>query len=171
MSVLGWFKEHSKTTFWIRFIFWFIFACALPFAFIVWRFKLFTTISSIQIGGWGIIAIVIVVVFALTVVRYVRMALSARYSLMGQCLSGFCKVVLPLLAFLALLQSVKSNIDLLMQAVGCVVLCETVAIPINPLPKWAYEAQKDVRVEERKEAVDYLLDGFFSRKESEEKSK
>ena len=41
-----------------------------------------------------------------------------------------------------------------------------VAIPLNPLPKWAYEMQKDVRAEERKETFDYLLDGFFSRKKN-----
>lgn len=155
-------------TFWARFVLWSLCACILPFVFIVWRFKLFHTISQIQIGGWGVIAIVIVAVFIFTIIRYVRLALSAKYSLIAQCLNGFCKVVLPLLIVLLILWNIKSNIDLFIQVMGCVTICETVAIPINPLPKWAYEKQKNVRVEERKETFDYLLDGFFRRKKENE---
>jgi hypothetical protein len=55
----------------------------------------------------------------------------------------------------------------MLQVLGCVTLCEFIALPLNPLPKWAYEAQKNVRVEERKETADYILDGFFRRKKEE----
>ena len=157
-------EEHPKTVFISRFILWTIFACGSPFAFIVWRFELFQRISKFQIGGWGLIAIVIVAVFVFTVIRYIKLALSAKYSLIGQVLGGFCKVIIPLLTFLAILISIRNNIDLMIQVVGCVTVCEAIAIPLNPLPKWAYECQKNVRAEERKETMDYLLDGFFSRK-------
>ena len=50
----------------------------------------------------------------------------------------------------------------------CVTACETIAIPLNPLPEWAYNAQKEVRVEERKETADYIIDSFFKRKKEEE---
>ena len=160
-------EEHPKTVFWSRFVLWTIFACGLPFAFIVWRFQLFHTISKIQIGGWGVIAIVILACFVITVIKYIKIALSNHYSFVGQCLTGFCKVIVPLLAFFAILYYLKSQIDLMLQVIGCVIICELVAIPMNPLPKWAYECQKDVRVGERKEAFDYLLDGFFKRQNGE----
>lgn len=159
--------EHPKTIFWSRFVLWTLCACVLPFIFIVWRFELFHTISKMQIGGWGVLGILIVAFFIFTILRYVKLALSGRYSFIGQCLGGFCKVVLPLLAFLLILNNVKENVELLIQVVGCVVLCEAIAIPINPLPKWAYEMQKNVKDSERKETFDYLLDGFFKRKKEE----
>lgn len=166
-SIFDWFVEHPKTTFWSRFVVWAVFACALPFSFIVWRFNLFHKISKIQIGGWGIIAIVILAVFAFTIIRYIKLAFSGRYSLVGQVLGGFCKVIIPLIAAIAILYSVRESVDLMLQVLGCVTLCEFIALPLNPLPKWAYEAQKNVRVEERKETADYILDGFFKRKKEE----
>ena len=164
----SWLEEHPKAVFWTRFVAWTCFACVFPFMFIIWRFELYKTISKIQIGGWGLIGIVIVAVFVLTVIKYVRLALSAKYSLLGQILGGFCKVILPLLVALCILYSVRDNVNAMIQALGCVVLCEAIAIPLNPLPKWAYEQQKDVRDEEKKEAMDYLLDGFFKRKKDGE---
>lgn len=161
-------EEHPKLVFWARFISWLMFVCVLPFSFIVWRFQLFHTISKVQIGGWGIIAIIIVAVTVFAILRYVRIALKAKYTFVGQCITGFCKVIIPLLSFLIILNNIKSNIDLFIQVMGVVTLCEFIAIPLNPLPKWAYEAQKNVRAEERKEATDYFLDSFFSRKEKNE---
>ena len=166
-SFIAWIEEHPKSVFWIRFVLWTMFACVLPFSFIVWRFELFHAIAKIQIGGWGLIAIIIVAVFAITVIHYVRIALMAKHTLLGQTLGGFCKVIIPLLAALFILRSVRDNVDLMIQVLGCVTICEAVAIPLNPLPKWAYDMQKDVRAEERKETMDYLLDGFFKRKKEE----
>ena len=164
----NWFEKHPKATFWIRLVSWALFACVLPFVFIVWRFELFRPISKIQIGGWGIIAIVILAVFVFTVIRYIKLALSAKYSLIGQILSGVCKIIVPLLAIMVILYNVKSNIDLFIKVMGVVIVSETIAIPLNPLPKWAYECQKNVKAEERKETVDYLLDSFFKKKKEEE---
>ena len=149
-NLITWLKEHPKTVFWTRFVFWTLLACVLPFIFIVWRFELFQPISKIQIGGWGIIAIVIVAVFAFAIIRYIRLALSAKYSLISQCLSGFCKIIIPLCVIMVILYNIKSNIDLFLQVMGVVTVCEAVAIPINPLPKWAYECQKEVRDGESK---------------------
>ena len=167
-SLGEWIDEHPTAVFWTRFASWALFACVLPFVFIVWRFKLFQSISKIQIGGWGMIAILIVVVFVFSVLKYVRIALNAKHTMVGQILGGVCKVVLPLLAALCILYSVRDNVSLMIQVLGCVTICETIAIPINPLPKWAYEQQKDVRAEERKEATDYLIDKFFNKKKEVE---
>lgn len=160
--------EHPKSVFWTRLVLWATFAGILPFVFVVWRFELFKSINKIQFGGWGVVAIIILAFFIFAIIRYVRLALKGRYSFVGQCLSGICKVIIPLFAFLLILNSVKNNVELLIQVMGCVVICEMIAIPINPLPKWAYEMQKDVRETERKDAMDYFLDGFFKRKKENE---
>lgn len=160
--------EHPKTVFWTRFCSWTMFACVLPFLFIVWRFKLFGKISSIQIGGWGIIAILIVAIFIFTVIRYIKLAFKGTYSLLGQILTGVCKVLLPLIAMMAILYGLRNSIDLMLQALGCVIACETIAIPLNPLPKWAHDMQKEVREGERKDTVDYLLTEFFKKKKENE---
>ena len=164
-KLLDWLEGHPKSVFWTRFILWSLFACALPFGFIVWRFNLFQKIAKVQIGGWGIVAIVLVALFAITIIRYIRMAINAKHTLIGQILGGFVKIIIPLLVALAILYSVRDNVNLMIQVLGCVTICEAIAIPLNPLPKWAYEAQKDVREEERKETADYILDGFFKRQD------
>lgn len=163
-KLIAWIEEHPKTVFWMRFALWTLFACVLPFLFIAWRFELFGKVGQFQLSGWGIVGIILVFVFAITVVRYVKLAFSAKYSLIGQVLSGFCKIIIPLLAVLAILNCVRDSIDAMIKVMGVVIICEAAAIPLNPLPKWAYEMQKDVRADERKETIDYLLDGFFKRK-------
>ena len=166
-GLFAWIEKHPKSTFWTRLVLWTVLSWVLPCAFIVWRFQLWRKVGQIQIGGWGIVAIILTAVFIFTIIRYVKMAFSNRYTLIGQLLSGFCKIVVPLLAMTLILYSVKDSINLMIQVMGCVTICEAVAIPFNPLPKWAYEKQKDVRIGERKETFDYLLDGFFKRKKDD----
>ena len=166
-SLMNWLNEHPKTTFWSRFVLWALCAGVLPFLFIVLRFKLFSKVSQLQIGGWGIIAIILAAFFILTIIRYIKLAFSAKYSLTGQILGGICKIILPLGVFMAILVSVRDSVDTMIQVMGVVIACELVAIPLNPLPKWAHDMQKDVRDSEKKEAMDYLLDGFFKRKKDE----
>ena len=162
-----WIESHPKTTFWSRFVLWAAFSVVLPLVFIFWRFDLFKTVAKTQISGWEIIVIVLVAAFAFTVIRYIKLAFSGRYSLIGQILGGFCKIIIPLITFLLILDSLKNSIDMMIQVMGCITVCEAVAIPLNPLPKWAYDMQKDLKAEDRKETIDYLLDGFFKRKKDE----
>lgn len=165
---ITWIKEHPRAVFWIRVALWSIFACILPFAFIAWRFELFYPVSKVHIGGWGILAIVIVAVFIFSVVRYVRIAEGEKYSFAVQCLNGFCKVILPLLTLLVVLYSIRNNLNLFIQALGAVIICEAAAIPLNPLPKWAYDKQKDIKEGEIKSTIDYFIDKFFKGKKDDE---
>lgn len=157
-------EEHPHVVFWTRFVLWASCACVLPFLFIAYRFRLFQNISKMNVGGWGLIAILIVAIFALVLVKYVLNAFSSKYSFIAQCLSAFCKVVIPLVCLYAMLYSIRDNIDAFLQALGCTILCEIVAIPINPMPKWVYEMQKNVKDSEKKDTIDYLLNEFFKRK-------
>ena len=44
--------KQSKKTFWIRLAFYVVFGGLAPGAFLIWRFDLFSEISSLSIGGW-----------------------------------------------------------------------------------------------------------------------
>ena len=157
-------SNHPKLVFWSRFVLWLICALGLPIAFIIWKFELFQVVSKLNISGWGILVILLVLIVVFIIVRYVRLILNAKYTFVGQCLNGFCKVILPLLAALLIFYNTRNNIDLLIQVLSAILLCETMAVPLNPFPKLVYDKQKGVREEERRETVDYLLDSFFKRK-------
>lgn len=167
-KLMEWFKSHPKAVFWARLGLWILCAGILPFLFIAWRFELFRTVSKFQVGGWGIIGIVIVAFVALTILKYVKLALSAKYSLTAQCINGICKIIIPLLILLAILICIRDNVASTIKVLGVVIFLELVAIPLNPLPKWAYEMQKDVKDNEKKEAAEYLIEKFFIKKNEHE---
>lgn len=157
-------KKHPKAVFWLRFFLFTICALVLPILFVGYRFELFHKASKISISGAGVIVIVIVAVFVATIIKYVKNVIKVKNVFISQCISGVCKIIIPLLAALALIENIKDNLDIFLQSLGMVIICEAFAIPLNPLPTWAAEQQKDIKVEERKDTVDYLLDGFFKRK-------
>lgn len=127
----------TKKEFWIRFSLFAVFACILPFIFIAWRYSIFKKVSSISLNGWGLIAILIVILF----VRYVAKVVEKqkKWSMSKQIFLGVLKVLVPLVCLYAGLTAMKSNIDLFLQSLLVVIICETIAIPVNPLPKWQME--------------------------------
>lgn len=131
--------KTDKRKFWALFSAWSLFACVLPVAFIAWRYDLFTKISSVQFGGWGMIAVLIIAVFAIVCFKYVSKGL-IKWSMTKQVVSGACKIVVPLLALYFVLYSISSSIALFLEALKVVIACEAIAIPINPFPKWVYES-------------------------------
>ena len=126
----------EKAIFIVRLIIFILFACILPFAFIAWRFGLFSQSqgSNIALSGWGIIGIIIVLAFVIYVLKMLRMG--QPFSMFTQILSGLIKVILPLLICLLILKAMRNNIDSMIQALTCSIICEMVAIVVNPLPKW-----------------------------------
>lgn len=131
-------EQKEKRIFIARVIGWVIFSCLLPVAFIVWRYDLFRKAGTVQMSGWGLFAIVIIFVFIYVLVKYINAGFKG-YSMTKQVLNGVTKVLIPLGALLALCVSIRNNADFFIQALGLVLICETIAIPVNPFPKWVYE--------------------------------
>lgn len=129
--------KQSKKAFWIRLVLYALFGGVAPGAFLIWRFNLFSEISSLSIGGWGIVCIAFVGIFFLKMLKAVKDGLP--YSFGTQCINGICKVILPLLIALLILYAVQNCIAELMQFLGVVIACEVIAIPTNPIPQWAHE--------------------------------
>lgn len=153
-------KLTPRQIFWLRFAFWCLFACVLPFCFIVWRFDLFATTTKMNLGGWGIIAIGVVAIFAISLMRYV--AKGMKHSMTKQIINGVCKIIIPLVLCYIIVYWLRDETKNCMQVLGCVTLCELVAIPINPMPEWKFNNH----ISEQDAAMDKLWDKFFSRKDS-----
>lgn len=129
----------EKKIFLARLILFTIFACVLPFSFIAWRYHIFTTLNSISLSGWGIIAIVIALVFIVYVARMLKRGMP--YSMLTQCIGGFLKVTLPLIILYVVVNAIKNQSEIFLQALLVVIISETIAIPINPFPKWLNDNQ------------------------------
>ena len=156
-------KEKETRIFVIRAIIWALFSCVIPVAFIGWRYDLFKKAGSLQLSGWGLMAIVIVFVFLYVVVKYVRAGLS-EWSMAKQIVNGVVKVVLPIGSILAVAIAVRNNLDVFTQALSCVLISEVIAIPVNPFPEWVYKKTKG-RFESM---VDFVADRFYNKNEERE---
>jgi Na+/proline symporter len=129
----------EKKIFLARLILFTIFACVLPFSFIAWRYHIFTTLNSVSLSGWGIIAIVIALVFIVYVARMLKRGMP--YSMLTQCIGGLLKVTLPLIILYVVVNAIKNQSEIFLQALLVVIISETIAIPINPFPKWLNDNQ------------------------------
>lgn len=151
--------------FWTRMLGWITFSCILPITTFAIRFGLFekNTVridslgnviesQSTSLNGWGIIACAIV---GLTISSIVKNVIAAYpgYSLTKQWLHGFRKVVLPLLVGFFVCLFIHNVIHHLMFCLGTLAVCQFIAIPLNPLPKWRYEK---AGIEEYSSALDFL---------------
>lgn len=143
-----------RKSFWLRFVAWIMFAVVAPCGFIVWRFGLFAPAAEpkIIVGGWGVLVILMVSIFSLVLVSYIKQGLKGTYY--EQLVSGFTKLVLPLLITYALLYIVRNSVDLFLNVLGVIIACEIVAVPINPMPEWL----KKHRTEETENMIDVVLD-------------
>lgn len=151
----------DKKIFILRAVLWTLFAAVIPLIFIGWRYDLFRKAGTIQLSGWGMIGIFIVLIFLIVLVKYIKAGFT-EWSMVKQVLNGVIKVLLPILVLLGLCMGIKSNIEYFTQALSFVLLSEAIAIPINPFPKWVYEKSKG-----RFESVIDLFANKLNKKESE----
>lgn len=131
-------EKNEKKKFIAKAVAWSMFSCVLPVCFIGWRYDLFNKVGSLQLSGWGMFAIVIIFVFLHTLVKYIKSGFSG-WSMTKQIINGVLKVLIPIGALLALCVGIRANLDYFIQALSCVLLCEAIAIPMNPFPKWVWE--------------------------------
>ena len=134
-------KKMSKKTFWFKFSLFMFFAFIIPFTFLVWRFKLFSKVSKLSIGGWGVIAIIFAAIFFMILIKYVRKGLP--FSMLSQVLEGICKVLIPVLTALSIVHVMKNSMEEMSQFLTVLFFSEMVAIVVNPFPQWIHENKID----------------------------
>lgn len=130
-------KKTKREIFWVRFGLYVLFGVVIPCAFLIWRFDLFKVVNKMQTNIWFVIMICFMLGFFISVAKQVRKGL--KFSLLTQCLDGIGKVLLPLLIAILCIYFTKDFINEIMQFLIVVFVCEIIAIPVNPLPKWCYE--------------------------------
>ena len=165
-TIAEWLNEHPRAVFLTRAAAWAIFAGGLPFAFIAWRYGIFKDQGSIVISGWGILGIVFLAVVFLAIASYVKQGM--RPGFFKQCVSGFCKIILPLTALMLIIQGIKNDIQLFENALGVTIVCEIIAIPINPFPEWLEKRKKELKLEEQESFLGACWDTFFNKKKENE---
>ena len=130
---------ESRKKFIIQLIAFLVFALIGPITYLIVRFDLFTTTSSLQIGLWGVIVFIILVATVGVLIKFYLDGMKTKFTLFKQIVSGFSKLILPLAVVLVLLTWLKDNIDLVIESLYVLIPCESVAIVINPLPKRAFD--------------------------------
>lgn len=156
-------EKMSKKEFWTRFGLYIAFGIVIPFAFLTWRYQLFSKVSKISIGGWGLVAILMVAIFFISLIKAVKKGLPFSYGV--QVLTVLCKISIPILAVLCCLYALRDLIDQTIQFVAVLFTCETIAGLVNPLPQWAHEN----KVNEENNRFKDLLTSLGVIKEEEKK--
>lgn len=133
-------EQNETKTFIIKFAIWTILACLAPIGFIVYRFDLFQKVSKVNIGGWGLLVILIITIFSVVVGKYIKKG--KTYSMTTQVITGLVKITLPLGLITLGLYSIRNNVELAIQVFGWMAISETIAIPFNPFPKWINDNKK-----------------------------
>lgn len=147
-------EKMSLLQFFIRFAAYCIFGGIIPFMFLVWRFKLFSTVSKISIGGWGILAIIVIGTFLIKLMKNVKKILEPYPA---EVVSGIAKIIIPLIGLAFLTYYMRDMMMELFQFICVAIVCEMVAIISNPFPQW--EEQNKINKEEKR--ISNLLKSFF----------
>lgn len=161
-----WYDEHPKTVFAIRFTLWCLCAAVLPFIFIAWRYGIFTSTSSIKLTGWGIIAVIIAIVFIITLIKYLYQGM--KFSIWKQIIAGFVSIILPLTIVLLFVTEIENHIGLVKQALICVIMCEIIGIPLNPFPEWLERRRIEQGKEKAETMSEIFWDTFIKKKKDNE---
>jgi len=157
--------SDEKKIFITRFVLFTLFACVLPFVFIAYRYSIFTKADRMSLSGWGLVAVLIIFFFMRYLLHQIKKGLP--YSMFTQCLTGLMKVTLPLVILWLIAYALRNSIDVFLQSLIVAIVCETIAIPLNPMPKWVEENCK----EKTDSYIETFIDKFFEKKNKDEGGK
>ena len=130
--------KSQRKVFWARFAAWIALAAGVPFAYLAVAYGLFKTKDSGRtLSGWGVFAMIVVCATLLYIINQTRKGLP-KGSMMRQCIGGYMALI-PLFGLLLAVHAVKNTLEDFERFLIITLACEAVAIPINPLPKWAAE--------------------------------
>lgn len=93
---------------------------------------------NVALNGWGIISIVLAGVFFINLLKEVIDGYS-EYSMTKQVLTGVYQTLLPIAIAIGVCYFLKGVLEQVLFCLITIGICEIVAIPLNPLPKWSAE--------------------------------
>ena len=127
-------KKMTKKEFWIRFGIWFFLAVAVPFTYVACAYGLFEN-KGTTLSGWGVVALIFVIVMLFNIIKQARAGFP-KGTMARQCIDGYL-ILIPIFGALLLVHSVKNSLAEFEKFLIVMILCEAVAVPVNPMPKWA----------------------------------
>lgn len=132
-------RKMSMAEFWIRFVAFFLLAVVAPFTFLAISYGIFDNKEgeSVSLSGWGILGLAICAIVIISILSQAKKGLPYG-NMFRQCIEGYSKII-PLVIFIVIIHAVKANIDKLETFLIFLAICESVAIPINPIQKWAQQ--------------------------------
>lgn len=132
-------RKMSKTEFWTRLALWVVLALVVPIVYLAIAYGLFTckSGSSVQLSGWGVLAIVFASVMLIVVVMQARATLP-KGTFARQCIDGALSLI-PLLCAILVIHAVRNNLDGFERFLIVTFVCEALAVPANPLPHWGLQ--------------------------------
>ena len=142
--------KMTKKEFWIRFGVWFFFAVAIPFTYIACAYGLFEN-KGTTLSGWGAVALIFVIVMLFNIIKQARAGFP-KGTMARQCIDGYL-ILIPIFGALLLVHSLKNTLAEFEKFLIVLIICEAVAVPINPMPTWAHQNE----VKETESAVAMAL--------------
>ena len=138
----------TKKEFITRLALFLAFSLVAPIVYIYTRCSLWK--QTTQVSFWFVVLIIIVVVVVAVLIKYYLDGMKTKYSYLKQILEGVVKVILPLASvlFIAIWFKGKAewlvaNTNLFIEILLVVLASESIAIVINPLPRWAFDNNVD----------------------------
>lgn len=141
----------STAEFWIRFAIWVLLAVFAPVIYLAVAYGLFTESKGGDtcLTGWGTFAIMFTCIMLLVIVNQAKKGM--RYGSMArQCIDGYM-VLIPIFCLVLLLDAIKGNIESFERFLIVMIICEAIAVPVNPMRKWAEQNHIE------------MVEGFISR--------
>ena len=119
-------------------------ACSLsPAIYLIIRFNLFEKKNMVEMNLWLVLAVIVFASVLSVIIYYCVSAIKTRYFWWKQLLVGFVKVILPLIVLLAVTTWLSNNISLFKEFIIVTICFESLAIIINPFPKWCFDNNVD----------------------------
>lgn len=127
----------TKKVFAIRLSLYIIFGAIIPIGFLAWRFKLFDEVTQISFSVWGMIAMITVIVFLLRLLVSLKKGL--KHGIPKQVVDTICGTTIPLLIFTIAFDWMSGFSVEFVQFLIVLIISETTAGVLNPLPQWCFE--------------------------------
>lgn len=153
----------SKKMFWIRLSLYILIGGIIPFTFLTIKFNLFSKVSKLSIGGWGLLAVLFVAIFFIKMLKAIRKGLP--FSFGTQIIEGMFKITIPLTVATLIIFLMRNSVEELFYFFCLLVFCETIAMAVNPIPQWAHEN----KIEEQESSAKRILSSLGLIKEDDSK--
>ena len=148
----------TKKVFAIRLGIYILLGLILPIAFLAWKFELFTKVTQASFSVWGLIAMVIAIVFVLKLFDGLRKGLKHGWT--KQVIDSICEITVPLLIVTVAFDWMSGFATEFVQFLILLIICETLAGVANPIPQWCFENN----IEQTEGVIKRLFGTFFEKK-------